>query len=86
MPNVVRLDDPTSHGGKVTKVMAKNFTVGGIPVARIGDKCSCPIHGDGVIVQGEPRHTISDRSVAYEGHRTTCGALLISTIKNFVCS
>ncbi|PIO90954.1 hypothetical protein CBI55_26935, partial [Pseudomonas syringae] len=52
MSNVIRLHDPTSHGGKVTAVAATPFTVGGIAVACIGDKCACPIHGDGTIVEG----------------------------------
>ena len=32
MPNVIRLNDPTSHGGKVSKVAATHFTVGGVAV------------------------------------------------------
>ena len=37
MPNVIRLNDPTSHGGKVSKVAATHFTVGGLAVACVGD-------------------------------------------------
>ena len=45
MRNVIRLNDPTSHGGKVESVTANHFTVQGIAVARVGDPCSCPIPG-----------------------------------------
>jgi len=83
VPNVIRLDDPTSHGGKVASVAATNFLVEGKPVACVGDKCICPIHGEGSIIEGESQHTINGTSVAYNGHQTSCGAKLISTIKNF---
>jgi uncharacterized Zn-binding protein involved in type VI secretion len=43
MANVIRLNDPTSHGGKVESVAATHFTVGGIAVACLGDKCTCPV-------------------------------------------
>lgn len=83
MPNVIRLNDPTSHGGKVASVTATHFTVGGIAVARVGDKCTCPLHGDGTITEGDPHHTIDGVRVAYEGHATSCGATLKSTLSNF---
>ena len=86
MPNVIRLHDPTSHGGKVTAVAATPFIVGGIAVACIGDECACPIHGDGTIVEGEPMHKINGKPVAYKGHKTSCGATLISTITTFTHS
>ena len=86
MPNIIRLNDPTSHGGKVIAVAATPFTVGGIAVACIGDKCACPIHGDGTIVEGEPTHTINGRPVAYNGHKTSCGATLVSSIPTFTHS
>lgn len=83
MPNVIRLNDPTSHGGKVTKVVATHFTVGGIAVACVGDSCTCPVHGSVAIVEGEAVHTIGGVAVAYDGHKTSCGATLISTLTNF---
>lgn len=86
MSNVIRLNDPSSHGGKVTQVAATHFTVGGIAVACVGDKCSCPVHGEGEIVEGNSRHTINGVPVAYDGHRTSCGALLMSTAGNFIIS
>jgi uncharacterized Zn-binding protein involved in type VI secretion len=83
MANVIRLNDPTSHGGKVDSVTATHFTVGGIAVARLGDKCSCPLHGPATIVEGDQHHTINGIPVAYEGHQTSCGAELISTTADF---
>lgn len=83
MVNVIRLNDPTSHGGIVASVTATHFTVGGISVARVGDKCTCPVHGDGTIIGGDPHHTIDGIRVAYEGDATSCGATLTWTVTNF---
>lgn len=85
MRNVIRLGDPTSHGGKVESVCATHFTVDGIPVACVGDKCSCPIkgHANCTIAEGDPTHVIDGIAVAYDGHKTTCGATLTASIGNF---
>ena len=83
MRNIVRLNDPTSHGGSVVTVAATHFTVSGVAVARVGDKCTCPLHGEATITEGDPNHTIGGISVAYDGHRTSCGATLIATSTNF---
>lgn len=85
MPNVIRLGDPTSHGGKVESVRAPHFTVAGIAVACVGDKCSCPVkgHDNCKIAEGDPHHVINGIAVAYDGHKTTCGATLIATVGNF---
>ncbi len=85
MPNVIRLGDTTSHGGEVVSVTAKHFTVGGIAVACVGDKCTCPIKGHDVctIAEGDPHHVINGVAVAYEGHKTTCGATLLASTKDF---
>lgn len=79
MPNIIRINDPTSHGGKVVSVAATHFIVRGAAVACIGDKCTCPVHGSGVIVEGDPKHMVGGRAVAYDGHKTSCGAALIAT-------
>lgn len=80
---VIRLGDPTSHGGQVVSA-ASNFDMFGKQVARIGDKVTCPQKGHGVctIVEGDPTWTIDGRNVALEGHKTSCGAVLISTLPN----
>lgn len=83
MPDIVRLNDPTTHGGTVTSVAATHFTVAGTPVACMGDKCSCPVHSVGTIIEGDPHHTIDGIPVAYDGHKTSCGATVKSTLANF---
>lgn len=85
MRNVIRLGDPTFHGGKVVSVSANHFTGDGIPVARVGDVCSCPIKGHNgcTIAEGDPKHTIDGIPVAYEGNKTSCGAELKATAGNF---
>ncbi len=85
MPNVIRVGDPTSHGGKVIASTAPHFVVGGKPVVLVGDKCMCPMtgHQNCVIVSGNANHTVNGKAVAYEGDKTSCGATLISTVKTF---
>lgn len=80
MRNVIRLNDPTSHGGKVMTAAPRN-TVLGVAVARKGDQCSCPMpgHGTCVIIEGDPNVLIDGVPVAFHGHRTSCGATLISS-------
>ena len=80
MRGVIRLGDPTSHGGKVLTA-APNSDVMGRAVARKGDKCSCPQRGHNhcVIAEGDPDVTIDGVPVAFEGHKTSCGAVLVST-------
>ena len=83
MRNVVRLNDPTSHGGKVISA-APRSTVMGVAVARKGDLCACPLPGHGVciIVEGDPNVLVDGVPVAFHGHKTSCGASLISTVSN----
>jgi len=78
---VIRLGDPTDHGGVVVSVSATQHTVDGIPVARVGDRCSCPRrgHNNCVIVEGDPNYTLDGVPVAFEGHRTSCGARLLAS-------
>ncbi len=52
-------------------------------MARVGDECSCPLHGPGTIAEGDPHHTIDGIAVAYHGHKTSCGAVLSATADNF---
>jgi uncharacterized Zn-binding protein involved in type VI secretion len=88
MPNVIRVGDPTSHGGKVVQSGAPHFVVSGIAVALVGDKCSCPIkgHQDCSIATGNLKHLVDGKAVAYDGDKTTCGATLEATVGNFESS
>lgn len=83
MKRVIRLGDPTSHGGKVVSA-AGNYDIMGLQVARLGDKVTCPQKGHAVstIVEGDPNWLIDGIPVALEGHKTSCGASLISTLPN----
>lgn len=83
MRRVIRLNDPTTHGGKVIAA-APRTTVLGAAVARKGDRCFCPIKGHEtcVIAEGDPDVLIDGVPVAFEGHATSCGATLISTVSS----
>lgn len=83
MRRVIRLGDPTSHGGEVVSA-AGNYSIMGKGVARVGDSCTCPKrgHNNCTIAEGDPNWTIDGRAVALEGHKTTCGAELISSLGN----
>jgi len=83
MKRVIRLGDPTTHGGKVIAAAPKT-TAMGVAVARKGDACFCPIKGHQicVIAEGDPKVLIDGVPVAFEGHATSCGAKLISTAGN----
>ena len=85
MPNVIRLGDPTSHGGKVISAGASDYLVEGIAVVRVGDQCSCPIPGHGVtnVVEGDADYIVEGQAVALEGHKAGCGAQLISTLGDY---
>lgn len=85
MKNVIRLGDATSHGGKVISTSAAHFTIHGIPVACVGDTCSCPIPGHlgCQITTGSPHHKIDGRSIAFDGDSLSCRATLISSFKHF---
>jgi uncharacterized Zn-binding protein involved in type VI secretion len=67
---LIVLGDKTSHGGAVLEA-SQHSDSGGIGLARVGDKVSCPIHGDtAMIVDGKP--------VARHGDTVGCGATLIA--------
>jgi uncharacterized Zn-binding protein involved in type VI secretion len=85
MPNVIRLGDPTSHGGKVISAGASDYLVDGIAVVRVDDLCSCPIPGHGVtkVVEGDADYIVDGKAVALAGHKAGCGAALISTIGDY---
>lgn len=85
MRNVIRLGDVTSHGGKVLSTRATNLKVLGIPVACVGDPCSCPISGHSgcTIASGSAHHRLSAVAIAFDDDVTSCGAKLKSSLRNF---
>jgi uncharacterized Zn-binding protein involved in type VI secretion len=72
------LGDKTSHGGVVISCSTAS-DCGGIKIARVGDKVSCPIPGHGVnpIITGDNTTIIDGQAVARQGDTTACGATLI---------
>ena len=81
MKKVIRIGDQSSHGGVVVSGASKTMMFGKA-VALLGDKVSCPIPGHGVcpIVEGDPGWLVDGKPVALEGHKTACGAALISSM------
>lgn len=80
---VIRLGDPTTHGGTVVSATV-GYIMFGKEVAGKGDKAICPIPGHGAvtIVEGDPTWTVNGKNVALEGHKCSCGCSLISTLPN----
>lgn len=81
MKGVIRLGDPTSHGGSVTTASSK-VTVRGKRVAVLGDQLSCPIpgHHDCYIkTVKNPNIKHNGIPVATEGDVGSCGCVLMST-------
>ena len=73
----IRLGDKTSHGGSVLEASTHSDS-GGIGIARVGDKTSCPIHGNGTIVSGDQTMIVDGKPAARHGDKASCGALLIA--------
>lgn len=74
------LGDKTDHGGVVIEGSTAT-DAGGKPIARVGDKVTCPKRGHGdttVIVSGDPTCIIDGQPAARHGDKTACGATLLS--------
>ena len=77
---VIRLHDTTDHGGEVIQV-AHTPTDMGRPIACVGDLVKCPkCKGVYPIIEGYSECTIEGIPVAFDGHKTECGAALISSV------
>lgn len=69
--------DKTTHGGVV--ITGSLFTdIDGKPVARVGDKVTCPNCGPTTIVTGDPTINIDGAIVARHNDSTACGSTLIA--------
>ncbi|MFL9963507.1 PAAR domain-containing protein [Paraburkholderia sediminicola] len=78
----IRLGDATDHDGRVESA-SKTMSYDGVPVAREGDRISCPKHPEvqpNVIEEGDGDITDEGIPVARAGHRGTCGCHLISSL------
>ncbi|WP_106852794.1 PAAR domain-containing protein [Caballeronia novacaledonica] len=75
--------DVTSHGGRVISGSpSSTWGRGEIPVARKGDKVTCPKCEPHLFEITEGCENSSDfgAPVALEGHMTSCGATLIAQV------
>lgn len=82
MTDLIRLGDSTDHGGKVESA-STTMSYDGVPVARKGDRLSCPKHPQvqpNVIEEGDDTTTDEGIPVARNGHRGTCGCRLITSL------
>ncbi|MBX8459760.1 PAAR domain-containing protein [Enterobacter sp. RIT637] len=77
MKKIICVGDETSHGGYVL-TGSSQITIDGKAVARKSDLVSCSIHGVNSISEGDEKHCDNGLAVALEGHRCSCGAILIS--------
>ncbi|MFI8415932.1 PAAR domain-containing protein [Serratia sp. NPDC078593] len=81
MFGVIRVGDTTTHGGTVlegssgVQFMGKN-------VSCVGDKVSCPHHGETYICEGDEGAKINGKPIALHGHRCGCGCTLITSLSN----
>jgi uncharacterized Zn-binding protein involved in type VI secretion len=73
----ILLGDKTSHGGAVIEA-SQHSDSGGVGIARMGDKVSCPRHGNNPIVSGDATMIVDGKPVARHGDKTACGAVLIA--------
>lgn len=79
MPEIIRLGDSTSHGGKVIEGSSFDICMGK-PIAYMGHKVQCPkCKGVFPIVEGALTTTFYGKGVALAGMRTSCGAVLIAS-------
>jgi uncharacterized Zn-binding protein involved in type VI secretion len=76
---IIRLGDPTSHGGRVIEGSPSDICHGK-PIAFMGHQVSCPrCKGMFPIIEGVGTTTFYGRGVAIAGMKTACGAVLIAT-------
>jgi len=74
---LIRLGDKTSHGGTVVEASLVS-DIGGIGIARVGDKVACPAHGMQMIVSGDMSLVVDGKPAARHGDMVSCGATLIA--------
>ncbi len=76
---IIRIGDPTSHGGKVLEGSATDICHGKA-IAYVGHMTHCPkCKGNFPIVEGVATTTFYGKGVAVAGMKTSCGATLTAT-------
>ncbi|MGO4416757.1 PAAR domain-containing protein [Cupriavidus sp. KB_39] len=78
MPNAIYVGDDTSHGGKVLTGSSR-VSFNGRPVARQSDRVSCPRCGENAIAEGNGKMLDGNLPLAFHGHKTLCGAILLAS-------
>ena len=53
------------------------------PIALVGHRHSCPIHGEGTVVAGAATADIGGRAIARVGDAISCGAVIQTGSANF---
>lgn len=77
MKKIVRLNDDTSHGGKVITATS-SFKIDGIPAALINDLVSCPEHGINPIIECSNSFIENGKGIVVEQCRSACGSIIFS--------
>ncbi|MEH6372172.1 PAAR domain-containing protein [Pectobacterium carotovorum] len=79
MDRIIRLNDSTSHGGKVISAQS-GLTAQGIAVACVGDLVECPLC-KGVYPISEAPHLVKykGKKLAVAGMLSACGAELLAS-------
>lgn len=71
---------PTPHVGGPIISGQSPCTVDGVPVAVVGDKCSCEAGGPDTIVSGSSAMTIDGQPVAWVGSDTAHGGKVVEGV------
>jgi len=79
MPQIVRLNDSTDHGGEVIESIP-HTNLNGKPMAGKGNMVYCPLcKGEFPIIEGSDTYRVNGVPVALDGMMTACGASLIAS-------
>jgi uncharacterized Zn-binding protein involved in type VI secretion len=79
MKAIVRLNDTTTHGGKVLGSIS-HTNLNGKPIAGKGNLVFCPLcKGKFPIIEGSDAYRVNGIPVALDGMKTACGASLIAS-------
>lgn len=79
MPAIVKLGDPSDHGGVMIQAQG-GFTVDGVAGCVDGDIHQCPIKGHGnTPVASSSEHRGGDKAIIRTGDKAGCGASVIGS-------
>lgn len=78
MKNLIYVGDTASHGGKVL-TGSDRIKVCDRRAARVGDRVSCPQHGENDIIEGSFCFKDGGAPLARDGDHARCGCTLIAS-------